>query len=314
MKKNERINQELFFINNKKHFTLNDLMAEFKISKSTALRDISSLEKMGVPLYVEYGKYGGYKVVNYNFLPPIYFTDDEVAALFFSAQMLKFFISTPFQAEYNTIVNKLLASIPDEKEKQIRQMQEKLFFNSSQQHKDSPFLKELLLYSVEQKTIKIVYEKNGVKQNRWIQPLGIQAMDGNWYCPSIDLEKNKYRVLRCDSILLAEPSSEYPARDLPDYDIINNFFLRKKTDKAKDFKVCLTDKGVEKFKKRHYPNMKLNETEQTIEGWYEPHETVFMTHYLLEFGSFAKIIAPDELIVSMKEYLNTLLFQYEVDV
>lgn len=307
MKKDERLNKELFFINNKKYFTLNDLMSEFNISKSTALRDISTLEKMGVPLYVEYGKYGGYKVINYNFLPPIYFTDDEVAAIFFSTQMLNSFISTPFHAEYKTIINKLFTTIPDIKKKQIEQMNERLFFNTSQQHKDSLFLKELLLYSIEQKVIKIVYKKNNIEQERWLQPLGIQAMDGNWYCPSIDLEKNTYYVFRCDSILLVEPSSKYGAQDLSAYDIRNNFLLRKRTSKAKSFRVSLNDKGIEKFKKRHYPNMILNESESIIEGWYEPHEIPFMTHYLLEFGTSAKILSPKELILSFKEYLNSLL-------
>lgn len=37
----------------KKNFNLNDLIGEFDISRSTALRDISSLEELGVPLYSE---------------------------------------------------------------------------------------------------------------------------------------------------------------------------------------------------------------------------------------------------------------------
>lgn len=48
MKKVERLNQMLRFINQKQIFTLKDLMDEFQISKRTALRDITSLEEMGV--------------------------------------------------------------------------------------------------------------------------------------------------------------------------------------------------------------------------------------------------------------------------
>ena len=39
-------------------------MKTFGISKSTALRDIEALKNLGVPLYVENGRYGGYRVLN----------------------------------------------------------------------------------------------------------------------------------------------------------------------------------------------------------------------------------------------------------
>lgn len=55
MKKDERLIQEMIYINSKKNFNLNDLIGEFDISRSTALRNISSLEELGVPLYSEKG-------------------------------------------------------------------------------------------------------------------------------------------------------------------------------------------------------------------------------------------------------------------
>lgn len=74
MKKSERLNQMLRFINQKQQFTLQDLMQEFHISKRTALRDISSLEEIGAPIYAEYGRYGGYHLLNQMTLPPFLLT------------------------------------------------------------------------------------------------------------------------------------------------------------------------------------------------------------------------------------------------
>lgn len=68
MNKSERIQRELFFVNSHKEFNLTDLMREFQISRSTAIRDLAELEQLGVPFYVENGRYGGYKV-----LPPHYY-------------------------------------------------------------------------------------------------------------------------------------------------------------------------------------------------------------------------------------------------
>lgn len=83
MKKSERIQQELFFVNNHKEFNLTDIMNEFQISRSTALRDLAELEDLGVPLYIENGRYGGYKVLPSSLLPPIYFTEKEILVCFF---------------------------------------------------------------------------------------------------------------------------------------------------------------------------------------------------------------------------------------
>lgn len=75
MNKSERIQRELFFVNSHKEFNLTDLMREFQISRSTAIRDLAELEQLGVPFYVENGRYGGYKVLPSSLLPPIYFTE-----------------------------------------------------------------------------------------------------------------------------------------------------------------------------------------------------------------------------------------------
>ena len=68
--KSERMNQMLRYINQKQQFTLQDLMQEFQISKRTAIRDIASLEELGAPIYAEYGRYGGYRLLQQMQLPP----------------------------------------------------------------------------------------------------------------------------------------------------------------------------------------------------------------------------------------------------
>ncbi len=88
-------------------------MSEFKISKSTALRYITALEDIGVPLM---GRYGRYKVLEVYGIPPITFTPQETYALFFSIKSMELLEPIPFQAEYSTIfacagTHKLLFSL-----------------------------------------------------------------------------------------------------------------------------------------------------------------------------------------------------------
>ena len=58
MKKVERINIIMRYINNRAHFTISEIMREFNISRSTAIRDIREIEAMGMPLVTEVGRGG----------------------------------------------------------------------------------------------------------------------------------------------------------------------------------------------------------------------------------------------------------------
>ena len=44
MKKVERINTIMRYINNRAHFTISEIMQEFNISRSTAIRDIREID------------------------------------------------------------------------------------------------------------------------------------------------------------------------------------------------------------------------------------------------------------------------------
>jgi len=51
MNKSERLNDMIRFLNGREFFHLHDLMEKYQISKSTALRDIASLEQLGMPIF-----------------------------------------------------------------------------------------------------------------------------------------------------------------------------------------------------------------------------------------------------------------------
>ena len=75
MKKVERINIIMRYINNRGYFTISEIMEEFNISRSTAIRDIREIEDMGMPLVTEVGRDGGYFVMHNSVLPVVRFTD-----------------------------------------------------------------------------------------------------------------------------------------------------------------------------------------------------------------------------------------------
>lgn len=63
MNKSERINDMMLFLNDKNIFNLKDLMEKYSISKSTALRDVEALERIGMPIYSQSGRNGYYGIL-----------------------------------------------------------------------------------------------------------------------------------------------------------------------------------------------------------------------------------------------------------
>lgn len=299
----------LRFINKMQMFTLKDLINEFEISKRTALRDIASLEEMGVPLFVDYGRYGGYRLLKPMALPPISFTSQEVFALYFAMQALNSFASTPFHISLASINRKFLEAVSLKEHEQIENLKKRVAFYHTEQIHECVYLEELLLNAVQNKGIKIKYETPKQTTVRSIQPLSIYAMKGYWYCQAFDLDKSAYRVFRCDRITELE-EIEYDHRlDLNEVTIHNTHSLWKSTDQAISFKCLLTETGVEKYKQQPFPSMKvIDENEKKyLTGTYEPSEMNFMISYLASFGKTIKIIEPSSLKEQMKEYYLDLI-------
>ena len=79
-------------------------MSEFNISRSTALRDIKEIEALGVPLYSNPGKNGGYTIIGNRDQTKIAISDEELKALVFTLSSISNVSNLPFQTEYQEIL------------------------------------------------------------------------------------------------------------------------------------------------------------------------------------------------------------------
>lgn len=118
MQKTERINTMMRYMNNRGVFTLHDIMNEFGISRSTALRDIREIETLGMPLEATVGREGGYAVMHNSLLPAIRFTDEQVKALFI-AFMASRNQQLPYLRSRQTLAEKLLGLIPPQQQESL---------------------------------------------------------------------------------------------------------------------------------------------------------------------------------------------------
>lgn len=90
-----------------------ELARRFEVSPRTIYRDVELLSAIGVPVYAEMGRNGGFRLVEGYFLPPIMFSHNEATALLVGVAMLQRLRATPFAADLATAAQKVVAALPD---------------------------------------------------------------------------------------------------------------------------------------------------------------------------------------------------------
>lgn len=317
MKKSERLNQELIYLNGKKSFNIRDLMVEFNISKRTAIRDIQELEYMGLSLYTEAGRYGKYNIVSDNILTPIHFNTEEIASIFFAIKAIENLSQTPFDKTYNQIYQKLFAILPENKKDMVDRILDSVKYNSVPTITKELYLRTILNAILNEQLLSIEYAQNNHFETS-VYPLNIFFQNGIWFMNGYDIGSKSWKIFRCDCILNCEILTEIMAFSndlLPFYnrtEAKNNLSIHNNRFHNIEFKCELTKYGKELFLKRNFYEMRLEEYDgkHFLVGNYNSEQLEYLTQYLISFGKQVKILYPDELISKYKLEILEMLNSY----
>ena len=310
MNKSERLNQELIFLRNKSYFQLKDLMQAFGISKRTALRDVEALEELGVPLYAEHGRGGGYRRMNQPLLTPVYFDKKDIHAIFFAIQAQALLSSTPFEKSYPQIQEKLMATLSNAQQEELLKMLSVVKYHSVSPVNAPVHLTTLLQSILEEKVLKVTYTQyERVETHLQLNELFYRS--GIWFFSAYDLNKKHWGTYRSDYVTSCVLQADYPGaltlKELNEHQIVYKTHYHDIP-----FRCRLTEFGKELFLKRHYPNMRLEVIDEIpyISGNYNEEELSYMTHYLMNFGKHVTIEYPAALKSSYLKQLEEIMESY----
>ncbi|HDM9245146.1 TPA: YafY family transcriptional regulator, partial [Listeria innocua] len=268
MNKSERLNDMMLFLNDKNTFQLSEIMAKYGVSRSTAIRDIKSLEEIGMPIYSERGRNGHYQVLRNRLLSPIVFNIDEVFALYFSMLTLKAYETTPFHLSVEKLKTKFEHCLSVEKIEMLRKTEEVFSLGYIKHNNQCEFLDIILQFTMEEKVCQINYDKNGTEKTYIVQFYNISSEYGQWYVTSYNFKDKRMQVFRCDRILGLKESDAFEAKKLVDFKRDAENFYKK--EDATNFEVEIASNGVDLFFKENYPSMKLRQEQgkNFIRGYY----------------------------------------------
>ncbi|MFC5591469.1 helix-turn-helix transcriptional regulator [Sporosarcina soli] len=293
MKKVERINVIMRYINNRARFTISEIMREFNISRSTAIRDIREIEAMGMPLVAEVGRDGGYFVMNNSVLPAVRFTDTEIKALFIA------FMATrnnqlPYLKSRQSLAEKLLGLISENQQDDLVLLNQLLLFEGT--NPDNPDLLDLsdLPHPILEKLIQLllldrhlsitVNEEKAINCYQ-IYLLHLYHEKGFWLIEGFDIKDEQRRVFPVDNLTDVQL---YPVKKR----LSKKKVLEKlsKQEEAVNLVVELGPKAISQYKKYHPFTVSISYTNP------------FQTTAILKM--FINVHLPEELT----EISNWLLF------
>ncbi|MBB3112464.1 putative DNA-binding transcriptional regulator YafY [Paenibacillus phyllosphaerae] len=312
MQKSQRLIQLIMRINAKQSFTVKELADEFGISTRTITRDLLELSELGVPVYSIQGRGGGYKLLQKRILPPISFTESEAVAMFFACQTMDYFSSLPFGDGADSAVHKFYHYLPADVREQIDRLKDRIMFWSPYRSMSAEILQTLLQAVMTNSVVTIAYKSSSGVSERNIQPIGLYASSGYWYCPAYCFEREDIRQFRADRILSASLNGTIPARE----DVSQKTLLDKpqKDDQERTaLELELTNKGVWMLESnpRFGPYIKHYEDGGgTVTVPIAAEDLKFYVDLIWQWGDDVKIIGPAAAAAYIRQKIEAMRLLY----
>lgn len=311
MNKPKRLYDLLKYINGKDRFTAKECSDEFGVSVRTIQRDLEELSTWGVPFYTEQGRYGGYRMLNWNMLPPILFSADEAVSIYFAYQALSYYGSLPFQINIDSALKKFYLHLPDQSKAKLDRLKDTIMFGTQgYSHIQAPHLEEIADAAMKKEVSEWLYDSKNGQKKRLVVPLGIYVYAGIWYVPAYFIEKEKISLFRADRVLEVSRTGQ-TMNDLP---TLQEWLQEDKKNGATSIlKIRLTKEGVRLCK--GHPILHHGLIEDRDGGWIyreiDLSEMDYTISLLLPLGKNAEVIQPEEMRNAMREHVKVLVDMYK---
>ncbi len=254
MKKVERINTIMRYINNRAHFTISEIMQAFDISRSTAIRDIKEIETLGMPLDAEVGRDGGYFVMHNAVLPAVRFNDNEVKALFIA------FMATrnqqlPYLKSRQSIAEKLLGLISETQQDDVAMLNQLLLFQGTNPYNPDilnlsdlphPILEKLIQTILLDRYLLISIQDAEVVTSYAIYVTHLYQESSYWFIEGFDLKEEVKQLFPVDRLINVERLSSVKRVSEQK---INEKMLKQ--DEAFNVVLELGPRAIAQYKKYH---------------------------------------------------------------
>ena len=290
-----RLFEIVYLLLEKETATAKELAEHFEVSVRTIYRDIDILSTAGIPVYTNKGKGGGISLLDNFVLDKSILSEEEQNQIIFALQSLE-------KLDKNS-EKKALEKMSRLFHKQARNWIEIDFSNWDNENKKFERIKQAIL---NRQVIEFTYFNSyGEERKRQVEPLQIWFKDKAWYIKAFCRVKQDYRIFKIARIREIKILDETFERELP----------QEQERKPYDIKLISLELEISKEKAyRVYDEFEKESITQKEDGNFIIHvnypENDWVYEYILSFGEYIKVIAPEYAKDIVKEKIQKMIKNY----
>lgn len=226
IKKFERIVHLFFLLQSRSALPIEELMEKFQVTRRTIYRDLSILERAGIPMVHKQG--AGYSILDGFRLPPARFTEGEVLSVMIAEKIMRNHQTQSVRKNFEQVLIKIKSSFHSHQKHEILHLQDKLLIKEKFDTKDyvPNIMDTLLKSSLSKKLAEIFYQnsKDDKPNLRTVEPIGVFNENGNWYLLAYCHFRCDYRNFRLDRIRRINVLEKYYEKEHPSINELNEFY------------------------------------------------------------------------------------------
>ena len=294
----------------------NELAAELNVSERTVHRYIAMLDEMGIPIYSERGRYGGFSLVRGYKLPPLVFTAEEATVLYMGANLVRDVWGQTYDDAATAVTAKLDNVLPDDLRAEVSQLQQYLAVGRLAARDYQPWestIHTLRQCILDRLCVRLVYQglARQKKVERVVEPYGLAFKWGQWYLAGFCQLRKDMRTFRVDRIQQVHPLKEQ-------FTMPNDFDARDYLQRAMQFEtphqiVVHLDARVAQSVREWDSNwleITDNGDDGSITVRFGTTNLDWAVGWVLSYGSTAKALEPPELVERVKKAAEGTLQRY----
>ncbi|QBO35875.1 WYL domain-containing protein [Periweissella cryptocerci] len=260
-KKAARLAAMTQYVNHHGVFHIADLMREFDISRSTALRSVAELQAQGLPITSELGANGGYRVASDQMLPPTQFTLSQVKALYLALWHATQ-LNQPFQASRETLMRQLADLLVLPQQQNLLELQaltstttDSLVVPESV-NPELITLQTMLELALQDHVMSFTYQlgEPNTSETRHVAVTKFYQVSGHWFLDAYDFDRSDTRTFRVSAIVepLAMPIADYANGQASDFAI-----PATPQQALPNVTLTLTGRSLQKYYRFHLPQLQI---------------------------------------------------------
>lgn len=303
----DRILEIIIYLTNHDNVPASYLAERFHVSVRTIQRDMVSISSIGIPVYAESGKYGGYSILPTYKIKNSDIRNDEQQMII---KALKSLATSYTNDALNALIEKYNAII----EKEGGQ---KVFwdFGVTRENKHVQSMNELLEQAIaERKHITFDYRNaSGKKSKQYIEPLAIHYKWYAWYLFSYSPENKQYRTFKVARM------QNLHVNDITSAIEHGNIEKLMKDSEQKYYRTCIRievqfDNENTNLMSEYFPDCPAEKITETMSRIFidVPAKERLWKALLLSFGDKVKIIGPEEYKKELIETAKNFLSNYDI--